>query len=184
MACFFRGFNFVRNFYIPPVIRAEFGSQNEVKIYLPRIFVGNEFGRNISAPLSAVLLTFFAILTLYAAPAGSTLPTHYSATQPNNTRSFADNTPVTAAQAAASWWNSFNSINKRAIQGSCSIYSTTTGDTYYNCPFDDCTYYPTETICGTNVMVVRPMCGPQHGANWDGSEFYCPPEPGCDAPAP
>ena len=34
MVCFFRGFNFVRNFLIPSVIRPVFGSQHKGNIYL------------------------------------------------------------------------------------------------------------------------------------------------------
>ncbi len=130
--------------------------------------------------LTAVVFSFFGVTTLCNAASASP-PTHYVADPPNTWYLFMGDTPVAAAQAAISWWNSLESIRKWENLGMCSV-SISPGDVHYSCPFDQCDYYPSGTICGQNNIVVWPVCG-NVGAAWNGTEFYCPPEPDCDGPA-
>lgn len=191
MACFFRGSNFVRNFYIPPVIRAEFGNQNEGKIYLSpfssttRVCAGRGGKRQDLTPSSsflffALLLSLFVLLTFNTMPAYASPPTHYiNSLGPLDLIYVTGRSPAEVAKGVIA--------NRNAAWG--------TGGTYeipQDCRFDIAyVSFPCALVhCSSvgpcvrsdNGVVVLPMCGPQR-AVWDGLDLTCPPEPDCDTPA-
>ena len=135
---------------------------------------------------STVLFLFLGTFAFCGA-ASATPPTHYNAYSPGTSYVFMGHTPDDAVQAAVIYRNtepgriSYFWENLRM----CSVYIASPGDVHYRCPVEDCwTYYLTGAkVCANNIVVVRPGCGAQYGASWNGTEFYCPPEPDCDGPA-
>lgn len=159
MACYFRGFHFVRNFFILSVIRRAFGNQKEEKIYLPWLFV------------------VFAALTLNAVPSGASPPTHYVSVFRVSEYSYGLS-PDVAAQGYVVLYNSVAEGGRAEITGSCRVVPVTGGG--YMCPFSK--WGPLGDFWGNADIAVYTRCGPQAAAEWNGSEFYCPPEPDCDTP--
>lgn len=175
MTCLFRGFNLVRNFFFPFAIRRAFGNQNEVSVtFFRSLFSCLRF-------LSAALSSLFVVPTLNAAPPGSTSPTYYySAHSGGYNVAQTGPTPDIVAQAAVSYHNSQGGSQVENLQ-TCSVYAPLPGYASYLCYGDSC-QYPGACTFGNQVEVWA-RCSPQSGADWDGTEFYCPPEPDCDGAA-
>lgn len=172
MASFFGGFQFSRNFFSHSGWRASFRKLRVGKISLPRIFGGQL--------LSAVFLTFLGAFTFSNAACASP-PTHYvSGTNGFSPYNFTGLSPEIAAQEYIAYVNSRLEMGQRLVAtGSCHVvvYGSELG--LYICPYRYT--YPQGQYTDYSLDVYT-RCGPQAQALWNGSEFYCPPTPECDAP--
>ena len=133
--------------------------------------------------LTAVTLSLFGALALYAASTNASPPTHYIAYTYTDTllRTTGPN-PDVAAQAYVSAWNAKYSPNNYYTNlQSCRLLGGYPAPAAFECPADFC--IPAYNNCYlTPKILVDTRCGPQSSANWTGTEFVCPesPEPGCE----
>jgi len=166
VACFFRGFNFDS--------RSPFDDHKHENAFFPPVVFTCRF-------LFAALLSLIVVPTLNAAPPGSTPPTYYySAQSVGYNVAQTGPTPDIVAQAAVSYYNSQGGWQIKNLQA-CSVYAPLPGWASYLCYGDTCRS-PGDCTFGNQVEVWA-HCSPQRGAEWDGTEFYCPPTPECDGPA-
>lgn len=145
------------------------------------VFSQLELGKLFHSFRSFLLIPFlvFAVPTLNAAPPGSTPPTYYWSEGTGFRVVQTGPTPDIVAQAVVSYYNSQTSWQLENLQP-CVVSAPLGG---YLCYGDSCM---TPGNCTFGVLVqVYPRCGPQSGSQqgvqWDGTEFYCPPEPDCIA---
>ena len=162
------------------------GSKRQDLARFPRLLFGNGGQRRFTCQfLSVILPSLFVLLTLNTTLASASPPTHYFADPRIFYPGPFGETPDLAAQAAVNRWNSFYAGSSRMENlRTCSVYTPMPGYASYLCPYDWCTTYPTGTTCtySPSGIEVWPRCGPSYGAPWNGTEFYCPPEPECPSP--
>lgn len=170
MSLFFSGFEFGCNFFTPSESRLP-NDHKQGKVNLSRLFTCRF--------LSAALLSLIVVPTLNAAPPGSTPPTYYYSGSYYVTQT--GPTPDIVAQAAVSEFNSRGGGQIVNLQACSTIYVLQIGG--YVCYGDYCRT-PGDCTFGNQAVVYArcgPQSGPQEAAQWDGIEFYCPPEPDCPA---
>lgn len=173
MSLFFSGFEFGGDFFTPSESRSPFNDHKQEKVNLSRLFTCRF--------LSAALLSLFVVPTLNAAPPGSTPPTYYWSEYSGNYRvAQTGPTPDVVAQAAASYHNAQGGTGIRNLQP-CSLQGPPQSP--YLCYGDLCRGDLTNTCTFGNQVAVWPRCSPGSQGGWDGTEFYCLPEPECDGPA-
>lgn len=161
MVGFFSDFKLVRNFFSP---------------YLRSLDIEK-------IDLSRILFVIFTVLTFNTDPAGASPPTHYvSGTNGFSPYTFTGLSPEIAAQEYIAYVNSRLEMGRRLVAtGSCHVFIYGSELGLYICPYRYT--YPQGQGQDTDYSLdVYTRCGPQAQALWNGSEFYCPPTPECDAP--